>query len=185
MKAYLASHCPFQGEGKKRIGLLISLAVVRSRRQYFFSNFQWQIFFLNVVSEYCCCLLAYCETWRSHLSTPCTVCSQYPAFPLGEAQEGRGESSFQGSACPTKKAQLNADRNKSCSRKDVLSSIPSERTEWAGFDRARRESGSSKLDRNFGSYFLPTFGGSQLLSYLEPSQKHAYPAVQSCFSQPL
>lgn len=119
------------------------------------------------------------------LSTPCTVCAQYPAFPLGEAQEGRGESSFQGSACPTKKAQLNADRNKSCSRKDVLSSIPSERTEWAGFDRARRESGSSKLDRNSGSYFLPTFGGSQLLSYLEPSQKHTYPAVQSCFSQPL
>lgn len=97
----------------------------------------------------------------------------------------RREFSFQGSACPTKKAQLNADRNKSCSRKDVLSSIPSERTEWAGFDRERRESGSSQLDRNFGSYFLPTFGGSQLLSYLEPSQKHTYPAVQSCFSQPL
>lgn len=73
VKPYLASHCPFfslQGEGKTRIALLIPVATIGSRRQYFASNFQRQIFFLkkaflNIVSEYCCCLLASCETWRS------------------------------------------------------------------------------------------------------------------------
>lgn len=80
VKAYLASHCPFQGEGKTRTGLLISVATIGSRRQYFFSNFQRQLFFLkkaflNIVSEYCCCLLASLEVhplpilWLSVLST--------------------------------------------------------------------------------------------------------------------
>lgn len=76
MKAYLASHCPFQGEGKKRIALLIPVAVVGSRRQYFFSNFQWQSFFPNIGAvcwhpvklggpTHCLCSVPSIPSWRS------------------------------------------------------------------------------------------------------------------------
>lgn len=159
-----------------------SISSVTSNGKPFSSKMPSRIFSLNIAAV--CWHTVKFEGPTSFHSMHC-LCSA-PSIPSWRSTgRQRRELSFQGSAYPTEKAQLNADRNKSCSQKDVLSSIPSERTERAGFDRARRKSGSSKLDRTVGSYFLPTFDGSQLLSYLEPSQKHAYPAVQSCFSQSL
>lgn len=167
MKAYLAFHCLFQGGREKRIGLVFPVAVVRSRWQYSFGNFQWQIFFLQkCLPEYCLrCVAVVCwhtlslrgQTSFHPVCPPCSI-------PNGSCWQSKGRQrrqfSFQCSSYSKEKTRLMLIERKAAFKGKFCPRLHHKRNDGAGFDRASGKSGSSELDRTVGSYFLPSFDGS-------------------------